>query len=172
MKKQHKVLVLGMVVILALQLCMSIYAQPNGATESSKSIVEVLKKSNKQFVTLTKALDAAGLTSTLEGTGPYTLFAPTDRAFEQLPKGALDELLKSSNKDKLVDILMHHVAEGKLSAEEIAKLNGQELTMFNGQPAKIEVKDGAVFIDGARILKTDIETSNGVIHIIDMVIMP
>lgn len=172
MRRQRKVLILGMIVMLALQLCMSTYAEPNGVTESSKSIVEVLKKSDKQFLTLIKALDSAGLTDTLKGTGPYTVFAPTDRAFEQLPKGALDELLKSANKDKLVDILTHHVAEGKLSGEEVAKLNGQELTMFNGKPAKIEAKDGAVFIDGARILKTDIETSNGVIHVIDMVIMP
>ena len=172
MKKQRKLLVVSMVIILALQLCMSLFAQSNETTGNSKNIVQILKKDNKQFSTLVKALDVAGLTSTLEGVGPYIVFAPTDRAFEQLPKGALDELLKPANKNKLVDVLTYHVAQGKLPAAEVTKLNGKELTMLNGKPAKIEVKDGAVFIDGAKILKTDIEASNGVIHVIDTVLMP
>lgn len=174
MKKQRKGLILCLVAMLAVQLCIGAYAQSNNQNGqvAKNNIVEVLKKENKQFTTLTKAIEAAGLVATLEGQGPYTMFAPTDRAFEQLPKGTLDTLLKPENKDKLTDILTYHVSLDELPSEAVGKLNGKEITMVNDRPAKIEVKDGSVYIDGAKILKTDIKASNGIIHVIDTVLMP
>lgn len=172
MRRQHKGLILGMVMMLALQVCMCAYAAPAKDMQANKNIVEVLKKNDKEFSTLSKALEAAGLTNALEGPGPLTVFAPTNRAFEQLPKGALETLLKPENKAQLTDILTYHVAQGKLPAEEVLKLDGKDLTMLNGKPAKIEVKNGTVYIDGAKVLKTDIQASNGVIHVIDTVLMP
>ncbi len=172
MRRQHKGLRICMVVILALQLCMCVYAAQKQDTNATKNIVDVLKKSDKEYSTLLKALDTAGLTDALKGEGPFTIFAPNNRAFEQLPKGALDDLLKPANKAQLTDILTYHVTNGKLSAQDISKLNGQEITMLNGKPAKIEVKDGNVYIDGAKVLRADIPASNGVIHVIDTVIMP
>ncbi len=173
MKKQRKGLLLCMVVMLALQLCMCVYAQTNANNQTTnKDIVGVLKKDNKQFSTLVKALETAGLVDALKGEGPFTLFAPTDRAFEQLPRGAVENLLKPENKAQLTDILTYHVAKGQLPAEEVTQLNGKDLTMLNGKTTKIEVKDGAVYINGAKVLKTDIPASNGVIHVIDTVLMP
>lgn len=174
MKKQRKGLLLCMVVMLALQLCMCVYAQSNTNNQAAanKDIVEVLKKDNKQFSTIVKALEAAGLVDTLKGEGPFTIFVPTDRAFEQLPRGTVDNLLKPENKAKLTDILTYHVTNGKLPAEEVTKLNGKDLTMLNNKTTKIEVKNGAVYINGAKVLKTDVPASNGVIHVIDTVLMP
>lgn len=172
MRKQRRGLVICMMIMLAVQLCMSVYAGANQNMQGSQNIVEFLKKNEKEYSTLQQALEAAGLTDTLKGEGPFTVFAPTNRAFEQLPKGALENLLKPANKAQLTDILTYHVAKGKLPAEEITKLNGQDLTMLNGKPAKIEVRNGSVYIDGAKVLKTDVPVSNGVIHVIDAVMMP
>ena len=172
MRKQRRGLIMCMVVILALQLCMSIYASTSQNMQNSKNIVEFLKKNEKEYSTLEQALEAAGLTETLKGEGPFTIFVPTNRAFEQLPKGALENLLKPAYKAQLTDILTYHVTKGKLPVEEITKLNGQDITMLNGKSAKIEVKNGDVYIDGAKVLKADVPVSNGVIHVIDTVIMP
>lgn len=120
------------------------------------------------FKTLAKALEAAGLVETLKGKGPFTVFAPTDEAFAKLPKGALEELLK--DKEKLTAVLTYHVVSGKVKAADVVKLD--EAKTVQGASAKVSVQGGKVKIDNANVTKTDIDCSNGVIHVIDAVIMP
>ncbi len=172
MKRTWKGILLCVVATFTFLFCIGVYAQSNTSNGQNKNIVDVLKKDDKQFSTILKALDEAGLTETLKGEGPYTIFVPNNRAFEQLPKGALDNLLKPENKDQLKDILTYHVTKGKLPGEEVMKLNNQEVTMLNGKPAKVEVKGKDIYIDGAKVLKADMGASNGVIHVIDTVMMP
>ena len=124
----------------------------------------------KSFGTLVAAVKAAGLVETLKGEGPFTVFAPTDEAFMKLPKGTVESLLKPENKDKLVAILTYHVVAGKVTAADVVKL--KKAKTVQGSPVKIRVKDGTVMIDGAKVVKTDIQCSNGVIHVIDSVILP
>ena len=122
------------------------------------------------FKTLVAAVQAAGLVDTLKGAGPFTVFAPTDEAFAKLPAGTVESLLKPENKAKLVAILTYHVVPGKVTAADVVKLT--EAKTVQGSSAKISAKDGKVMVDGANVIKTDIMTSNGVIHVIDAVIMP
>lgn len=142
----------------------------------SKDIVDTAVGAGS-FKTLVAAVQAAGLVETLKGEGPFTVFAPTDEAFAKLPAGTVETLLKQENKAKLVSILTYHVVPGKVMAADVLKLletpNPSGLvTTVQGAKAKVKVVDGAVMIDGAKIIKTDIETSNGVIHVIDAVILP
>ncbi len=123
-----------------------------------------------RFTTLAAALGAAGLVDTLKGAGPFTVFAPTDEAFAKLPAGTIDELLKPENKQTLTDILLYHVVSGKVMAADVVGLTNAETVL--GKDIKIIVKDGKVFINNAEVIITDIETSNGVIHVIDTVILP
>ncbi len=124
-----------------------------------------------RFKTLAAALTAAGLIDTLKGAGPFTVFAPTDEAFAKLPAGTLDELLKPENKQKLTDILLYHVVSGKVMAAEVVKL--PSATTVQGKDVTITVKDGKVFLnDNVQVIITDIEASNGVIHVIDAVLLP
>ena len=122
------------------------------------------------FKTLVAAVKAAGLVETLKGEGPFTVFAPTDEAFAKLPKGTVEDLLKPENKKKLVAVLTYHVVPGKVMAKDVVGL--KEAKTVQGSSAKITVADGKVKIDAANVVKTDIETSNGVIHVIDSVILP
>ncbi len=123
-----------------------------------------------KFNTLVAAVKAAGLVETLKGQGPFTVFAPTDEAFAKLPKETLESLLKPENKDQLKAILTYHVVAGKVMAADVVKL--KDAKTVNGKSVTIEVADGGVKIDGAKVTKTDIACSNGVIHIIDTVILP
>jgi uncharacterized surface protein with fasciclin (FAS1) repeats len=122
------------------------------------------------FKTLVAAVQAAGLVDTLKGKGPFTVFAPTDEAFAKLPAGTVETLLKPANKDKLVAILTYHVVPGKVMAADVA---GKEIMVKSVQGSEIDVngKDG-VMVDNAKVIKADIVTDNGVIHVIDAVIMP
>jgi uncharacterized surface protein with fasciclin (FAS1) repeats len=122
------------------------------------------------FKTLAAALEAAGLVDTLKGDGPFTVFAPTDEAFAKLPAGTVESLLKPENKDQLVAVLTYHVVPGKVKAADVAKLTSARTV--NGQDVAIKVADGAVMVDGAKVTATDIAASNGVIHVIDSVILP
>ncbi|HQX81720.1 MAG TPA: fasciclin domain-containing protein [Vicinamibacterales bacterium] len=124
------------------------------------------------FKTLAAALQAAGLIETLKGTGPFTVFAPTDAAFAKLPKGTVEDLLKPENKAKLIAILTYHVVPGSVMAAQVVTMNGKEAKTVNGQSVKIVVKGGTVTVDGAKVVTTDIKASNGVIHVIDSVILP
>jgi transforming growth factor-beta-induced protein len=122
------------------------------------------------FSTLVAAVKAAGLVETLKSDGPFTVFAPTDAAFGKLPAGTVENLLKPENKDKLVAILTYHVVPGKVMAADVVKLT--EAKTVQGTTAKIKVENGTVMVDGAKVVKTDIPCSNGVIHVIDAVILP
>jgi len=121
------------------------------------------------FNTLVAAVKAAGLVETLQGTGPFTVFAPTDAAFAKLPKGTVEELLKPENKEKLIAILTYHVVAGKVMASEVKTM---EAKTVNGKDLAINVTGGKVTVDGANVVKTDVMASNGVIHVIDTVVLP
>ncbi len=121
------------------------------------------------FKTLVAAVKAAGLVETLKGDGPFTVFAPTDEAFGKLPKGTLESLLKPENKKKLQDILTYHVVAAKVPS---SKVSAGKVAMVNKKHAKISIKKGKVMIDKANVVKTDVMASNGVIHVIDQVILP
>ena len=136
---------------------------------ASKDIVDTAVAAG-QFETLAAALGAAGLVDTLKGDGPFTVFAPTDAAFAKLPEGTVESLLKPENRDQLVAILTYHVVAGKVKAADVVKLS--EAETVNGQSVSIEVSDGGVRIDNANVIATDIGASNGVIHVIDSVILP
>lgn len=136
----------------------------------SQDIVDVISN-DARFKTLTTALKSAGLVDTLKGKGPFTVFAPTDEAFAKLPKGTVENLLKPENKDALIKVLTYHVAPGEIKASDIVELNGKDLKMLNGGKAKIEIKNREAYIDGAKIIVSDIMTKNGIIHVIDRVMM-
>ena len=121
------------------------------------------------FTTLVAAVKAAGLVETLQGPGPFTVFAPTDAAFAKLPAGTVESLLEPGNKDKLVAILTYHVVPGKVLAADVVGLT--EAPTVNGQKIAVNTKDG-VKVDGANVVQTDILCDNGVIHVIDAVILP
>ena len=137
--------------------------------QAKKDIVDTAIAAGS-FTTLVSAVKAADLVGTLKGTGPFTVFAPTDAAFAKLPKGTLDDLLKPENKAKLQAILTYHVVSGKVMAADVAKLESAKTV--NGQMLTINGKNGTVMVDNAKVAKTDIESSNGVIHVIDTVMMP
>jgi uncharacterized surface protein with fasciclin (FAS1) repeats len=122
------------------------------------------------FTTLAKALTAADLVATLERPGPFTVFAPTDEAFAKLPAGTLDNLLKPENKDKLRRILTYHVVAGEVRAADVVKL--QSAKAVSGDTITVKARDGKVHVDDANVIKTDVQASNGVIHVIDTVILP
>lgn len=134
-----------------------------------KDIVDVAVV-NGSFKTLTAALKAAGLVDTLKGKGPFTVFAPTDEAFAKLPAGTVEDLLKPENKDKLTRILTYHVVPSKVSSTEVTKMSSAKTVA--GPTVKIAVKDGKVMINTATVAKADVAASNGVIHVIDTVLMP
>jgi uncharacterized surface protein with fasciclin (FAS1) repeats len=138
------------------------------ATTDKKDIVDTAVEAG-QFKTLAAALQAAGLVETLKGPGPFTVFAPTDEAFAKLPKETLDDLLKPENKAKLAGILTYHVVSGKVLSGEVVKMTSAKTVQ--GQDVTIDATDG-VKVNGAKVVKADIETSNGVIHVIDTVILP
>jgi uncharacterized surface protein with fasciclin (FAS1) repeats len=142
-----------------------------GSTNSraSQDIVDTAVSAG-QFKTLAAALKAADLVGTLRGDGPFTVFAPTDAAFSKLPAGTVESLLKPENKEKLTAILTYHVVPGSVKAEQVTKLGGARTV--NGAMVKISTEGGKVMINDATVVKTDISASNGVIHVIDKVILP
>ncbi|KPM01760.1 fasciclin domain-containing protein [Vibrio splendidus] len=137
--------------------------------EMKKDIVDVAAE-NGSFNTLVAAVKAADLVDTLKGEGPFTVLAPTDEAFAALPEGTVDMLLKPENKDKLVAVLTYHVIPGKIMAAEVMKLNSA--VTVQGSAVMIAIDDGNVMIDNAKVIMPDVEASNGVIHVIDAVLLP
>ncbi|MEE4203120.1 MAG: fasciclin domain-containing protein [Halieaceae bacterium] len=135
----------------------------------TKDIVDTAVAAGK-FKTLAAALKAAGLVETLKGSGPFTVFAPTDEAFAALPEGTVETLLKPENKAKLTSILTYHVIPGKVMSTDIAG-KALEVETVEGSKASVDATDG-VMIDNAKVIMADIAASNGVIHVIDAVIMP
>jgi uncharacterized surface protein with fasciclin (FAS1) repeats len=150
-------------------LCATLARAAEVAKSGEKKIVETAIAAN-DFKTLITALKAADLIKTLEGDGPFTVFAPTDEAFKKLGKEKLAELLKPENKDKLADILKYHVVAGKVMAKEVGKMN--EAKTVEGGSLTIKMQGGKVMIDKAHVAKSDIECTNGVIHVIDTVLIP
>ena len=142
---------------------------PTTSTSGSGNLL-ASAAANGSFKTFAKAVHQAGLTQTLDGNGPFTVFAPTDAAFSRLPAGKLDELMKAENKAELVSILKSHVVEGRNSASDVAKWKTAKTV--GGQAATIKMDGEKMFIGDALVSKTDIGSSNGVIHGIDRVIMP
>lgn len=125
---------------------------------------------DEDFNTLVTAIKAADLVETLKGKGPFTVFAPTDEAFAKLPHGTLEDLLKPENKGKLASILTYHVVSGKVMAADVVNLSHAKTV--NGQSLSIEAIGSKVKVDDANVIKTDIKCSNGVIHVIDKVVLP
>jgi uncharacterized surface protein with fasciclin (FAS1) repeats len=136
---------------------------------SQKDIVDTAVAAGS-FKTLAAALQAAGLVDTLKGPGPFTVFAPTDAAFAKLPAGTVENLLKPENKARLTAILMYHVVPGRVLAAQVIGMSSA--TTANGQPLDIQSAKGGVTVGGARVVQADILCSNGVIHVIDTVLLP
>ena len=134
-----------------------------------KNIVQVAVEAGN-FKTLVAAVQAAGLAETLQGKGPFTVFAPTDAAFAKLPAGTIEALL--ADKKQLASILTYHVVAGKVLAADIVKANGATPTTVNGLPLDIVLRGGKVYVNGAQVVTADIVASNGVIHVIDAVLVP
>ena len=156
-------------VLIAFTLAATLATAAVGAPSPKKDIVDTAVAAGS-FNTLAKALTAAGLVETLKGDGPFTVFAPTDQAFAKLPAGTLEELLKPENVEKLRAILTYHVVPGSVKAAEVVKLSTARTVQ--GQELKIRSEAGKVMVDNALVVKTDIAASNGVIHVIDSVILP
>lgn len=159
-----KSIVLSAIVVLST----SVFAGDYGK-KAEKDIVDIAA-SNPDFSTLVTAVKAAGLVDALKGDGPITVFAPTNDAFAKLPAGTIESLLKPENKDKLVAVLTYHVVPGKVKAADVVTVNSA--TSLQGQDIAVTVDGNSVMVDDAQIVATDIEASNGVIHVIDTVILP
>ena len=160
--------VLGMALSAALIAATTAYAG-NYGKKVKADIVDTAVAAG-DFTTLAAALQAGGLIDTLKADGPYTVFAPTDAAFAKLPAGTVESLLLPENKDKLVAILTYHVVPGKVEAASV--VNMTSATTANGQDLAIRVEGESVFVNDSRIVATDLAASNGVIHVVDTVILP
>jgi uncharacterized surface protein with fasciclin (FAS1) repeats len=156
--------------VLYAMICAAVMALPvSAARAETKDIVDTAVGAGK-FSTLVAAVKAAGLVDTLKGPGPFTVFAPTDEAFAKLPKGTVEDLLKPENKEKLAAILTYHVVPGKVMAADIA---GKKTNVKSVQGSELAVDaSSGVKINDATVTTADIATSNGVIHVIDTVVMP
>ena len=143
--------------------------EKSGKSYTSGKDIVALAAGDDNFKTLVAAVKAAGLVETLQGKGPFTVFAPTDAAFAKLPKGTVEDLLKPENKAKLVSILTYHVVPGKVMASDVKTM---EAKTVQGQQVSLNVSDAGVTINDAKIVKTDLVANNGVIHVIDTVILP
>jgi len=144
-------------------------SQSNATQAASKDIVQTAVDAGT-FNTLVAAVKAAGLVETLQGEGPFTVFAPTDAAFAKLPAGTVESLL--ANPQKLASILTFHVVPGKVLARDIVKANGAKPKTVNGQSLDVVVRDGKVLVNGGNVIQADVVASNGVIHVIDTVLIP
>jgi uncharacterized surface protein with fasciclin (FAS1) repeats len=155
--------------IAATALVLTLGAPTTTSAQAEKDIVDTAVAAGS-FKTLAAALQAAGLIDTLKGEGPFTVFAPTDEAFAKLPAGTVENLLKPENKAKLTRILTYHVVSGKVMAADVVKMKSAKAV--SGDPITIASRNGGVMVNNARVLTADIAASNGVIHVIDTVIMP
>jgi uncharacterized surface protein with fasciclin (FAS1) repeats len=165
-----KLVALGaMLSLIAIAMALPVNARVAASVEAN-DVVETAVAAG-QFKTLAAALEAAELIDALKGNGPFTVFAPTDEAFAKLPAGTVETLLKPENKDKLKAVLLYHVVPGNVMAEQVMKLNGRSVKTLQGSSIKVKTSHG-VLVDNARVTQTDIKAWNGVIHVIDTVLMP
>ena len=155
--------------ILALAAVTAASVQTRAAAGDPKNIVDTAVAAGS-FKTLAKALQAANLVDTLKGAGPFTVFAPTDEAFAKLPAGALDALLKPENREQLKRVLTYHVVAGNVAAADVVKMTSARTV--SGDTVAITTNDGEVTVGGAKVVTPDIAATNGVIHVIDTVMMP
>ncbi|MEO1099868.1 MAG: fasciclin domain-containing protein [Bacteroidota bacterium] len=146
-----------------------VLAMGSTVKSQSKDIVD-LAVGNDGLKTLVAAVKAGGLVDVLKSDGPFTVFAPTDEAFAALPEGTLESLLKPENKDQLVAILKYHVVSGKIMSTDLS--NGQKATTVQGEKIKVTIKSGGVKIENANVVAADVKAKNGVVHVIDAVILP
>ena len=160
----------GMLSLIAIVVGFTANARVAAHSVESNDVVETAVAAG-QFKTLAAALEAAGLIEALKGNGPFTVFAPTDEAFAKLPAGTVETLLKPENKEKLKAVLLYHVVPGNVTADQVMKLNGQSVKTLQGSSIKVKTTHG-VRVDNAQVTQTDIKASNGVIHVIDTVLMP
>jgi uncharacterized surface protein with fasciclin (FAS1) repeats len=161
-----KIITTVSIVVASFTFMSTSYAAHHG---EKKDIVTVAAE-NGSFNTLVAAVKAGGLVETLKGKGPFTVFAPTDEAFAMLPEGTVEMLLKPENKDKLVAVLTYHVVSGKVMAADVVKIDNA--TTIQGQKVMIKVKGEKVMVNNANVIMVDVKASNGVIHVIDTVLLP
>jgi uncharacterized surface protein with fasciclin (FAS1) repeats len=166
--KSFKLIALTLIIASASAITLNSQAQ----TMSKSKMVDIvdLAISQETLSTLVAAVKAGGLVETLKGTGPFTVFAPTNDAFKALPAGTLESLLKPENKQQLVDILTYHVVSGKVMSTDLK--DGMKATTVQGSEVKIGVSKSGVTVNGAKVIKADVGASNGVVHVIDQVILP
>ena len=171
---RHLVVVPSVLAALALAGCAGAQndTQPAASAANAQSQSDIVDTASNagSFKTLVAAIKAADLVDTLKGPGPFTVFAPTDEAFAKLPAGTVESLLKPENKAKLQSVLTYHVVAGRVSSGEVVKMTSAKTVQ--GQEIKISQNAGTVMVNGAKVVKTDIACSNGVIHVIDAVILP
>lgn len=156
---------------LALVAILAVWSAPTAAAQADtdKDIVDIAVEAGT-FETLVAAVTAADLVDVLKGDGPFTVFAPTDEAFAALPEGTVENLLKPENKDQLIAVLTYHVVPGRVTSSDVVKLT--EATTVQGSTVDIKLKGDKVLIDNATVVAVDIEAANGIIHVIDAVILP
>ena len=140
------------------------------AQDAEEQDIVALATSQDNLSTLVEAVKAADLVETLQGEGPFTVFAPTNEAFAALPAGTLESLLKPENKDKLATVLTYHVVPGEVASSDLS--DGMVATTVEGSDAEVSLKDGEAMIEGAKVVTADVKASNGIVHIIDTVILP
>ena len=161
---------IGTLLLVGLTTSLSSLAEDMSGSGAAKMDIVDTAVAAGQFNTLAAALDAADLITTLKGDGPFTVFAPTDEAFAKLTEGTVASLLDPENRDQLVAVLTYHVVAGEVMAKDVVNLN--EATTVNGADISIQVMDGKVHINNATVIAADVATSNGVIHIVDTVLLP
>ncbi len=160
---------LALVILLAVTPAMAAHHEKNGEMNGKGDVVDVASGMD-QFSTLVAAVKAAGLVETLKGDGPFTVFAPTNNAFDKLPAGTVDSLLEAGNREKLRAVLTYHVVPGRITAADAMQASSAETVQ--GQSLSITTEGERVMIDNATVVKADVPASNGVIHVIDTVLMP
>jgi uncharacterized surface protein with fasciclin (FAS1) repeats len=156
--------------LIAMVVVVPANARVAGHSHEANDVVDTAVAAG-QFKTLAAALQAAELIDALKGDGPFTVFAPTDEAFAKLPAGTVEALLKPENKEKLKAVLLYHVVPGNVTADQVTKLNGRSVKTLQGSSLKVKTSHG-VRVDNAKVTQTDVKASNGVIHVIDTVLMP
>ena len=170
MKTKTPIRILAAAVVLALVgvFALGVHAGDYDKSKMAKQDIVAIAASNPDFSTLVTALKAAGLVEALQGDGPFTVFAPTNAAFEKLPAGTLDSLL--ADKEALTKVLTYHVVSGKVTAEQV--VNVDSATTLQGGAVPVQAKGGNVMVGGAQVVKADVMATNGVIHVIDTVLIP
>ena len=171
MNRKGPILSMILVLVVAVTAFAGSYDKHHGgsaAVDDGKDIIETAASSD--FNTLILAVKSAGLVGTLRGEGPFTVFAPTDEAFAKLPPGTLEDLLKPENRAKLQAILTYHVVPGKVMASDVVGLDSAKTV--NGQSLRVHTFGNTVMVDDAKVIKADIDCNNGVIHVIDSVVLP